>query len=328
MPTVWKKWLRKSEVVMKTYYKLSDFHVSSKTVVSIGTFDGVHLGHQAIGKRLVEKAKEINGKSLILTFWPHPRLIVSPNNQEDIKLLSTIEEKIELIAEMGIDYLLILPFTREFSEMSAEKYLEEVLLEAIGTHTLVIGYDHRFGKNREGGLDFLQKHASRYKLTVEEISRQEVEELTISSTKIRKALENGNISLASDLLGRPYFFEGPVVKGRQLGRTIGFPTANVSVQRGYKLIPKNGVYLCRVNLRSTVFYGVMNIGNRPTVEGLGRTQEVFIFDFSDDIYGEKLKVEVLDYIRDEQKFDGLEALTAQIHKDIVQCKLKMQAYVS
>lgn len=310
---------------MKIYNKLSDFKPNNKGVVTIGTFDGVHKGHQKIIEKLKEKAQEINGESILVTFWPHPRLIVSPND-DNLKLLSTIEEKTEILAQTGIDHLLILPFTREFSELSSEKYIEEILIEAIGTKTLVIGYDHRFGKNREGGIDYLIKNADRFKLKIEEISRQELDNITISSTKIRTAISNGDIKTANELLGRPYSFAGPVIKGRQLGRTIGFPTANVSVQKGYKLIPQNGVYVTRISLRDQLYFGIMNIGNRPTVDGIGLTQEVNIFDFDDDIYGENIKIEVLDYVRAETKFDSIEALKNQIAIDIKKAKELLKSY--
>ncbi|HLO43560.1 MAG TPA: bifunctional riboflavin kinase/FAD synthetase [Leadbetterella sp.] len=299
---------------MKIYNKLSDFQAKGNAVVTTGTFDGVHVGHQKIIGRLIEKAKEINGESVLLTFWPHPRLIVSPND-DDLKLLTTIDEKTEFLEKLGIDHFVVLPFTREFSELSSEKYIEDILLDGLGTKAIVIGYDHRFGKNREGGLDYLKKHSERFKIEVEEISRQELENITISSTKIRNAILDGDVKTANELLGRNYQFSGPVVKGRQLGRTIGFPTANVQVQKNYKLIPKNGVYATNVFLRNQKYHGIMNIGNRPTVDGLGRTQEVHIFDFSDDIYGETIKVEILEFIREETKFENIGELVKQIELD-------------
>lgn len=304
---------------MKIYRSLSEYNPKGNAVVTTGTFDGVHLGHQEIIANLIKKSRETNGESVLLTFWPHPRLVVSPDSN-DLKLLSTIKEKSEILSTLGIDHLVILPFTREFSELSSEQYIEDILIEGLGTKTLVIGYDHRFGKNREGGIDYLKKHSDRFKINIEEISRQELENITISSTKIRSAILEGNIETANDLLGRPYSFEGNIVKGRQLGRTIGFPTANVSVQKNYKLIPKNGVYACRIFLRNKYYHGIMNIGNRPTVDGIGTTQEVHLFDFDDDIYGELLKVELLNFIREEHKFDNIKDLILQIEKDIVLVK--------
>ena len=279
-----------------------------------GTFDGLHLGHKKIIHRLIETAKKTNGESVVITFWPHPRLILAPDDS-NLKLLSTLDEKIALFADTGIDHLIILAFTREFSELSSEQYLIEVLVKAIGTKTLVIGYDHRFGRNREGGFDYLQKHASKFNLQIEEISKQEIDNLTISSTKIREALQQGEIAAANELLGRAYSFEGLVKKGRQLGRTIGFPTANVHISKKYKMIPANGVYAVRVELRQKQYIGVMNIGNRPTVDGVGITQEVHILNFNDDIYGEILKVEVMAFIRPEERFESIEKLVYQIQKD-------------
>jgi riboflavin kinase/FMN adenylyltransferase len=304
---------------MKIYNKLSDFEPKGNAVVTTGTFDGIHVGHQKIIQRLREKAKEINGETVLLTFWPHPRLIISPND-DNLKLLTTIDEKTEILEKLGIDHFVVLPFTREFSELSSEKYIEEILLQGLGTKAMVIGYDHRFGKNREGGIDYLRQHSERFKIEIEEISRQELENITISSTKIRNAILTGDVKTANELLGRNYQFSGPVVKGRQLGRTIGFPTANIQVQKKYKLIPKNGVYATQVFLRNKQYKGIMNIGNRPTVEGLGRTQEVHIFEFSDDIYGETIKVEILEFIREETKFENIGDLIKQIELDCQSAK--------
>ncbi len=304
---------------MKVYRSLSEFTPLKNAVVTSGTFDGVHLGHKKIISRLLETAKEKNGESVVITYWPHPRLIVSPGN-DNLRLLSNLDEKIELLHELGVEHLLVLPFTREFSELTSEKFVEDILISSIGTKTLVIGYDHRFGKNREGGFDYLKKNSERFKIDIVEIPRQEIENLTISSTKIRKALQIGSIRVANELLGRYYSFQGLVKKGRQLGRTIGFPTANVNVSKKYKLIPELGVYAVKVILRNKIFKGVMNIGNRPTVDGIGITQEVHILDFEDDIYGENLKVEVVDFIRPEMKFDGVNELIEQIKLDCEKAK--------
>lgn len=299
---------------MKVYYNLSDFTPLKKAVVTSGTFDGVHLGHQKILQILRETTKASGGESVVLTFWPHPRMVVSQDSQ-GLKLLSTIDEKIELLEQQGVNHLLIVPFTREFSELSSEEYVQSILLDTIGTKKLVIGYDHRFGRNREGGFEYLEQNADRFGIELEEIPRQEIENLVISSTQIRESLQEGNIKAANELLGRPYTFSGIVVKGRQLGRTIGFPTANIQVAESYKLIPANGVYAVKALVRGNRLNGIMNIGNRPTVDGIGRTQEVYILDFSDDIYGENVTVELVDYIRSEQKFNGLDELKSQILKD-------------
>ncbi len=303
---------------MKICHKLSDFLPKGNAVVTTGTFDGVHVGHQKIISRLVEKAKEIDGESVLLTFWPHPKLVISNANVS--RILTTIEEKIELVEKLGVDHMVILPFTREFSELSREQYIEEILIQNLGTKAIVIGYDHRFGKNREGGIDYLLEHSTRFKIKIEEINRQEVDNITISSTKIRRAIAEGNVKIAKELLGRNYHFSGTVVKGRQLGRTIGFPTANVKIENEFKLIPKTGVYVVKAFVRGQYYGGVMNIGSRPTVEGKGVTQEVNIFDFSEDIYGENVLVELIDFIRDEKKFSGIDELKAQIALDAKQAR--------
>lgn len=303
---------------MKIYYNLSDFEPIENATVTSGTFDGVHLGHQKILQILKKEANVIHGESVVITFWPHPRTVVSQDSQ-DLKLLSTIEEKIDLLEKFGVQHLLLIPFTREFSELSSDEFVQKILIKQIGTKKLVIGYDHRFGKNREGSFEYLQNNSLKFGIEIQEIPKQEIENLTISSTKIRESLFNGDIEVANELLGRHYSFNGIVVKGRQLGRTIGFPTANVQVSETYKLIPSNGVYAVKVFLRNAWYSGMMNIGNRPTVDGIGRTQEVNIFDFKDDIYGEKIKVELVSYIREEIKFNNIESLKEQILLDQEAC---------
>lgn len=299
---------------MKVYYNLSDFKPLENAIVTSGTFDGVHLGHQKILQILRETTEASGGESVVLTFWPHPRMVVSQDSQS-LKLLSTVDEKIELLEKQGVNHLLIVPFTREFSELSSEEYVQKILIETIGTKKLVIGYDHHFGRNREGNFQYLEDNSDRFDIQIEEISRQEIDNLVISSTKIRQSLLEGNVKSANDLLGRNYSFSGIVVKGRQLGRTIGFPTANVQVSESYKLIPTNGVYAVRTLVRGQWLNGIMNIGNRPTVDGVGRTQEVHILNFNEDIYGENITIELIDYIRPEQKFNGIEELKNQILKD-------------
>lgn len=308
---------------MKVYHSIEDFKTLNKAVVTSGTFDGVHQGHKTILKRLVDTAKKMEGESVVITFWPHPRLIVSPE-ADGLKLLSTLEEKIDLLEQEGVNNLLILPFTRKFSEMSSERFVNSILIEGIGTKAMVIGYDHRFGKNREGGFDYLKANAQRFKIDIYEIPRQEIDNLTISSTKIREAISLGKIEQANDLLGRPYSFSGLVKKGRQIGRTIGFPTANVHTDKTYKLIPAKGVYAVKVELRNKHFNGIMNVGSRPTVEGIGITQEVHIFNFNDDIYGEVLKVDIYHFIRAEKKFDQIANLIYQIQVDIEKAKVLLQ----
>ena len=304
---------------MNVYYGIQEFKKLDNAVVTSGTFDGVHLGHQKILNRLNEVAKLTHGQSVVITFYPHPRSVISPDNQI-VKLLSTLDEKIELLEKSGVNHLLIIPFTREFSELSSEEFIQKILIQTIGTKTLVIGYDHRFGKNREGGFDYLKMNNEKYGFEIEEISRQDIENVSVSSSKIRKALTDGDVPSADHFLGRNYSLSGVIVKGKQLGRTIGFPTANIQVREIAKLIPSDGVYAVKVYYKSKAFGGMLNIGNRPTVDGTYQTVEVNIFDFDQEIYGENLTIEFLQKIRNEQKFSGLDELKAQISKDKIICK--------
>ena len=299
---------------MNIYHSLDSFHKLEYGVVTSGTFDGVHLGHKKILSRLKEISEQSGGESVVLTFWPHPRTVVSEDSQ-GLHLLSTIDEKIELFSELGIQHLAIVPFTRAFSELSSEEFIQQILVEKIGTKKLVIGYDHRFGKNREGSFDFLKKNCSQYGFEVEEIPREDIENMAISSSRIRNSLNTGNISEANDLLGRPYTLSGTVVKGKQLGRTIGFPTANLFLHESYKLVPQNGVYIIRAKYQGKKYNAMLNIGVRPTVDGTIRTIEAHLFDFNQEIYGEDLKLELLHYLRPEQKFDNLDNLVKQINID-------------
>ncbi|MDI9873006.1 bifunctional riboflavin kinase/FAD synthetase [Flectobacillus rivi] len=299
---------------MKVYYGIQEFQRLENAVVTSGTFDGVHLGHQKILKRLAEVAQQTGGESVVITFYPHPRTVVSADNQE-VKLLSTLDEKIELLTQNGVQHLLVIPFTREFSELTSEEFIQKVIVNTIGTKTLVIGYDHRFGKNREGGFDYLVQNASRYGFGVEEISRQDIDHVAVSSSKIRKAIQDGDMTQAQHFLGRNYDLNGLVVKGKQIGRTIGFPTANIQVREQTKLVPQDGVYAVWVYYNAEKLRGMLNIGNRPTVDGTYKTIEVNILDFNKEIYGENLKVEFVQKVRPEQKFNGLDALKAQIAQD-------------
>ncbi|UOG73817.1 bifunctional riboflavin kinase/FAD synthetase [Hymenobacter tibetensis] len=296
-------------------------HLQGKAVVTSGTFDGVHLGHQQILRRLQEVAQQSEGSSVVITYWPHPRLVLdappSHPNPHDLHLLSTLEERIKKLADFGVDYLLIVPFTREFAAWTSEEYIQNILLRTVGTGKLVIGYDHRFGKNREGGFDYLRTNADRYGLTVEEIPREDVDAVGVSSTRIRRALESGDILTASRYLGYPYELSGTVVKGKQLGRTIGWPTANVQVEEPLKLVPARGVYAVMVTTAAGTHHEAMlNIGVRPTVGGdLAQTIEAHLLDFSGDLYDQSLTVQFVARLRDEQKFDGLDALKAQLALD-------------
>ncbi|MCF0063137.1 bifunctional riboflavin kinase/FAD synthetase [Dyadobacter chenwenxiniae] len=299
---------------MNIYHSLDSFQKLEYGVVTSGTFDGVHLGHKKILSRLREISEQSGGETVVLTFWPHPRTVVSEDSQ-GLQLLSTIDEKIELFSQLGIHHLLIVPFTRAFSELSSHEYIKEILVDKIGTKKLVIGYDHRFGRNREGSFGFLQDNCASYGFEVEEISREDIENMAVSSSRIRKALVTGHVEEANELLGRPYTLSGTVVKGKQLGRTIGFPTANVHLHESYKLIPMNGVYVIHATYNGEQFKGMLNIGVRPTVDGSMRTIEANLFDFDKEIYGEDLKLELLHYLRPEQKFESLDMLVRQINID-------------
>lgn len=288
-------------------------------VVTIGAFDGVHLGHRQIIAQLKAEAARINGETVIVTFHPHPRKIVS-SVPGDIKLLNTLNEKIALLSETGIDHLVVVPFDHRFSNQPAEAYVTDFLYRYFKPHTIIIGYDHRFGKGREGDYHLLEDFGKQLGFEVKEIPEQLQNQIVVSSTRIRQAIAQNDIATANALLGYPYFFEGLIVEGNQLGRTIGYPTANLHITSEEKLIPGDGVYAVQVNIKdannSTVFLnGMMNIGVRPTIGGRKRVIEVNIFDFDADIYGQVLQVHVAHYLRGEVKFNGLEELKAQLQKD-------------
>ena len=299
---------------MKIYHGLEDFTKLNYAVVTSGTFDGVHVGHQKILKRLCEIARTNNGETVVITFWPHPRLVLHPEDAT-LKLLNTFEEKASLLKELGIQHLVRIPFTKEFSQLSSEEFISDILVDTIGTRKLVIGYDHHFGKNREGSFEQLKANGPRYGFEVEEISRQDVDHIAVSSTKIRKALEEGDIETATHLLGKPYTITGRVVPGDKLGRLLGFPTANVEIDTKFKLIPADGIYAVRADYQHTRYDGMMYIGNRPTVNGSRRNIEVNIFDFEKEIYGESLTIHFHKMLRGDTRFSDLESLKAQLVED-------------
>ena len=312
---------------MKIYHHLSEFKKLTNAIVTIGTFDGVHYGHQKIIKRLCELAKTSGGESVILTFFPHPRMIIDPENQ-GLKMINTIHEKAEILAKLGVDHLIITPFTRDFSNLSPADYIKSILLDSIGTKHLIVGYDHRFGKDRQGGKEALETHAKMYNFNIEEIPEQDINDVAVSSTKIRTALLDGDVSLAESYLGYHFSINGPVIKGDKIGRTIGFPTANIFVEETYKLIPGDGIYAVTVEMgkeqgtrskeqgtRSKEYQGMAYIGQRPTINGMTRNIEVNIFDFSQEIYGQTIKMNFLKFLRHDVKFSGLDALKAQLNKD-------------
>lgn len=283
-------------------------------VVTSGTFDGVHIGHQKILGRLRELARDTGGETVVVTFWPHPRFVLHPEDNS-LKLLSTFEEKVVLFDALGVDHLVQIPFTKQFSQLRSDQFIHKILVEKIGTRYLVIGYDHRFGKNREGSFEYLKEHAHEYGFEVEEIPRQDVDHIGVSSTKIRNALSEGDVHTANEYLGRPYHLQGQVTYGKQVGRSIGFPTANLQMLASYKLIPADGVYAVRVQVHGREYQGMMNIGFRPTVDGRTRQVEVHLFDFDQTVYGEMMDVWVIGRIRAEVRFDGVDALKAQLEQD-------------
>ncbi|MEJ5964255.1 bifunctional riboflavin kinase/FAD synthetase [Pedobacter immunditicola] len=299
---------------MKIYHHLSEFNKLDNAVVTIGTFDGVHFGHQKIVKRLCELAKTTGGESVILTFFPHPRLILDPENQ-DLKMINTINQKAEILAGLGVDHLIITPFTRDFSNLSAKEYIEGVLVNALGTKYIIVGYDHRFGKDRKGGLPELEEYSKLYGYQIELIQEQDVNDVAVSSTKIRHALLKGDVALAAEYLGYHFSVEGRVVKGDKIGRTIGYPTANIFVEETYKLIPSDGIYAVTVTMAQETYKGMAYIGQRPTINGMTRNIEVNIFDFNEEIYGQTIKMTFLEFLRHDVKFTGLEALKDQLQKD-------------
>lgn len=293
---------------------LPDF---TNAVVTIGTFDGVHLGHRQIISQMKREAERIGGETVIITFHPHPRKIIS-SVPGDIKLLNTLDEKIKLLEEAGIDHLFIVPFDHSFANQSAKEYVTDFLYKNFQPHTVIIGYDHRFGKGREGDYRLMELYGRELGFEVKEISEQVMNEIVISSTKIRNALTANDIETANRFLGYPYFMEGTVVHGNQLGRTIGYPTANLHIASEEKLVPADGVYavtVCTKEPSSQVYKGMMNIGLRPTVDGKKRVIEVNIFDFDADIYGQVLQVQFHHYLRGEVKFTGIDALKEQLHND-------------
>ena len=298
---------------MKIVNSIKSFNANKPTIVTIGTFDGVHLGHKKILEKIVENAHSQNCESLVLTFFPHPRTILQADSE--MKQLNTLAEKTNLLEDIVIDHLVIHPFDATFSRLTAEEFVKQVLVDTFKIKKIIIGHDHRFGRNRAANIDDLIEFGNKFGFEVEEISAKEINEVSISSTKIRNALTEGNIELANNYLGYYYSLTGIVSKGKQLGRTIGFPTANIKIVEEYKLIPQNGVYIVQINLDGITYYGMMNIGTRPTVDGTTQTIEIHFFDFNKDIYNQKITVSLLKWMRSEQKFETVDALKKQLNKD-------------
>lgn len=299
---------------MKVIDSTSGFVQQDFAVVTIGTFDGVHVGHQAILKELIADAKKNNGTSILITFWPHPRFVLK-KGKTDLQLLSTFDEKIDLLEALGLDYLVKVPFTPEFSNLTADEFLQKILVEAVGTKKLYIGYDHRFGNNREGNLEFLTDRAIDFGYEVVEISRQDIDSIGVSSTKIREALRLGDIELANSLLARNYTISGKVVEGEKVGRKVGFPTANIELEEDYKMLPSDGSYAVVVIVGRERYNGMLNVGFKPTLGGSSRTIEVNIFDFDSNIYTQTITIEFIKALRKEKKFESLEELKIQLEVD-------------
>ena len=299
---------------MRVYQGIEEFEKIDKAVVTTGTFDGVHIGHQCILNRLNELAKKVEGQSVLLTFFPHPRMVIHPD--AEIQLINTIEEKTALLEAAGIEHLIVHPFTKSFSRMSSVEFVRDLLVNKIGTEHLVIGYDHHFGRNREGSFEHLIEFGPLYGFQVEEIPAQDIDEINVSSTKIRKALLKGDVQAANEFLGHAFTISGKVVKGKQIGRKLGFPTANLELNDRYKLVPANGIYAVKVLFDGNTFNGMLNIGLRPTIDSSNAVSiEVNVFDFNHDIYGSHLQLQLIERIRDEQKFDSLDALKSAMASD-------------
>lgn len=309
---------------MKVYAGFQDFKRLNNAVVTTGTFDGVHIGHKKIISRLIELAKKTNGESVLITFNPHPRLVLQPENN-NLKLISTLNEKIEQLEHAGIDHLIIQPFTIEFSRTTSLNFIRDLLVNSVGTKTLVIGYDHHFGRNREGSFEHLQEFGPLYGFNVEEIPALDINEVNVSSTKIRNALLEGDISSANQYLGYTFAISGKVVEGNSIGRTIDFPTANIELDDPYKIIPKTGVYISLLRVDNAIYHAMVNIGLNPTVSNSHDCKiEAHILNFTGDLYNKTVQIQFMTRIRDEIKFESLTQLKQQLEHD----KITTQSYFS
>ena len=298
---------------MKIFNNIQSYSSEKESILTIGTFDGVHIGHNKILTKLVEESKKNNLSSLIMTFFPHPRMVLQKS--QEIKMIDTIDEKIHLFEKTGVDNLIIQPFDENFSKIRAKEFVEEILVKKLKIKYIIIGYDHRFGKDREASVDDLKKFGLNYMFTVEEIAAQEIHSIAISSTKIRNAILKGEIKKCNEYLGRNFMLTGEVVHGDALGKKINFPTANIKIPETYKIIPKNGVYLVKAIINSEIYFGMMNIGVRPTIGGKNKSLEIHFFNFKDNIYNKTISVEIICKIRDEEEFSSIDELKIQLKKD-------------
>jgi riboflavin kinase/FMN adenylyltransferase len=296
-----------------TVRSISKYKEEYPTVITIGTFDGVHIGHLKILDKVINHAKGTELKSAVLTFFPHPRMVLQKDS--DIKLLNTIDEKITILKRLGLDILIIHPFTKDFSRLSATQFVRDILVNTLNIEKVIIGYDHRFGRNRTANIKDLVAFGNALDFTVDEIPAQEIDDVSVSSTKIRNALEEGDIETANSYLGYHYMLTGTIVKGKGIGKQLGYPTANLSIAEKYKLIPKNGAYIVESRLEGKTVFGMMNIGFNPTVNGTEQSIEINFFDFDTDIYDKKIQVDILARLRDEHKFESVDALKIQLEKD-------------
>ena len=309
---------------MKVIYNINNYRPKKTAILTIGTFDGVHVGHQKIIGDLVSKAKKEDSCSIVLTFFPHPRMVLQKDTQ--LKMIDTLDEKKKLLEKLGVEFLIVQPFTLEFSRITAIEYTRDFLVNGLGISKLIIGYDHRFGRNREATVEDLKHFGLDYNFIVEEIPVQDIESIAVSSTKIRNAIMAGKIKKANQYLGRPFTLSGTIIKGDKIGRKIGFPTANLYIEQKYKLKPQNGVYLVQCHFNNQKYFGMMNIGKRPTVLGKENQIETYFFDFYGNLYGKKLNIDLLEKIRYEQKYDSLESLGNQLSIDQKSCQELIPKY--
>ena len=310
---------------MEVIHNIANYRPKKTAILTIGTFDGVHIGHQKIISDLVAKAKKEDLCAVVLTFFPHPRMVLQKESQ--LKMIDTLKEKRQLLEILGVEILIIQPFTLEFSRMTAIEYTRDVLVNGLGISKLIIGYDHRFGRNREATVEDLKNFGLDYDFTVEEIPAQDIASIAVSSTKVRNAITAGEIKKANQYLERPFSLSGTIVKGDKIGRKIGFPTANLYIEEKYKLKPQNGVYLVQCHWDNQKYFGMMNVGKRPTISGKETQIETYFFDFDGDLYGKKLNINLLEKIRDEQKYDSLESLGNQLNIDQKSCRELIPKYL-
>lgn len=302
---------------MKIYKSINEYNESKNSIITIGTFDGIHKGHQKIFNKVINASKQNNLSSVVLTFFPHPRIIL--NKYNDIKMIDTLDEKIDHLKKIGIDHLIIHPFDKEFSLLSAEQFIKEYLVDKLKLKHIIIGYDHRFGKGREASVTDLKEYSREFNFLVDEIDAQEIEKIAISSTKIRNSINEGDLKTTKIYLGRFFCLTGRVVQGDGLGKQINYPTANISIEEDYKIIPKDGVYYIKTTIDNKLYNGMMNIGHRPTIGTKEKSIEVNLFNFDRDIYDRIISVDVVEKIRDEKKFSSIEALKTQLARDEEHC---------